>query len=169
MNKVPMSEAWPLLPLDEYDEKGVFSFLTCQLRLVSGVCWDQGRQRSGRDRWSFSHYFLLLSSVISVKKSKQTSACCAECQQKSCCIFLFWSISVRWWTCTYPLGTSHWTGPKCWGSGTAALLLTTLKPKLVTTAPPPSWISGAGVMLWKGGGSGSQSQPVSPHRPWLLH
>lgn len=107
MNKAPMSEAWPLLPSDEYDEKGVFSFLTCQLRLVSGVCWDQGRQRSGRDRWSFSHYFLLLSSVISVKKSKQTSACCAECQQKSCCIFLFWSISVRWWTCTYPLGRSQ--------------------------------------------------------------
>lgn len=144
MNKAPMSEAWPLLPSDEYDKKGVFSFLTCQLRLVSGVCWDQGWQRSGRDvAGAPAIIFCYFPLWFQWRRAKKPLHDALNIGKK----VVYFLILVHQCVLMDLYLSARQGSLKREASGKAVLLLTTLKPKLVTTAPPPSWISGAGVML----------------------
>lgn len=80
-----------------------------------------------------SRYFLLPSDVIPVQKRRQASARCAKYQQKQLLMFL---LLVH--RCV-PMDLCPSAGQDLlnWaeGSGQGALLLTSLQPKLVTTAP----------------------------------
>lgn len=80
-----------------------------------------------------SRYFLLPSVVIPVQKCRQASARCTKYQQKHLLVFLL--LAHR--CVPMDLRPSAGQDSPNWaeGSGQAAVLFTSLQPKLATTAP----------------------------------